>query len=648
MVATVADARVQGFAPHREHPVSRGYACAKGLHFQSQLYRQDRALFPVVRGQRETWPDAMQFAGAALREIAQAHGGDSIALYLGNAAGHSLGAIIGATALQRGFGTRSMYSCLTLDNAGQFAVLDAVFGNPGHSFTADYANSDCVVLFGTNPLASQPSQAQSNPDGVRAILRNRQVVVVDPVQTETARAAAWHLAPRPGGDLELLAYILGRCVAAGKIAHGTGALAPALQPFTRQRAHLATDLAESEIDNLVERILEAQRPLIWSGLGVLLGRDGTLGYWLTLCIQAAINGLDCAGGWNHSPGAVDIPRLLPLLGVKGSDPALRSSSGHPATMGTLPAVALPTDILSGRVRALIVVGGNPAVAIPDVVRTKAAFQRLDLLVCLDPFPNQTTALAQVILPPALWPERFDCNLHMGNQRPGVGGEPAPLDWSPPVVPPPGECRSDWEILLDLTRASGARAFGSFIANAACNANTPETLSRLAAMLPNRPYRPRTPNLAVQAYLDALQRRETRTPALTLVTSHRPVGMMNSWIGTPKGAFAHPDTPLGGVFAAAPETSAGERSAESASDANVLRSDRVRPGVLVVPFGDEHANQLTSANLDLDEFTGVPVLNGLTLGPDCGVKTPPAPSTPVASQPPPTRQFSDAKPFSTDH
>lgn len=625
LIASVAGGRVQSLAPNRAHPVSRGYACKKGLGFTSQLYRKDRAFFPVVGGQRAKWPDALQTTGAALREIARTHGGDSIALYLGNAAGHSLGAILGATALQRGLGTRSMYSCLTLDNAGQFAVIDAVFGNPGNTFTADYANSDCVVLFGTNPLASQPSQAQSNPDGVRAILRNRQVVVVDPVQTETARAAAWHLAPRPGGDLELLAYILGRCIAAGRTANGSATLGPALESFTLERARLATDLSESEIDALVQRILKSERPLIWSGLGVLLGRDGTLGYWLTLCIQAALNGLNCPGGWNHSPGEVDLPRLLPLLGVKGSDSALRASTGHPATMGTLPAVALPTDIQEGRVRAVIVVGGNPLIAIPDTQRTERALRALDLLVCLDPFPNQTTALAQVILPPALWPERFDCNLHMGNQRPATEANPAPLDWSPPVVPPAGECRSDWEILLDLTRASGARAFGSFVANAVCNANTPETLSRLVRSLPRVASTPRTPNLAVKPFIEALQRRETRMPALTLVTSHRPAGMMNSWIGRPKSAFAHPDTSLDGAFTVAVENVAGEVFAEAFSSASVLRSDRARPGVLVVPFGDSRANQLTSATADLDEFTGVPVLNGAALA-----------------------NVNDGRPFSADH
>ena len=126
LVAEVVDGRVSKLRPDPTHPVSEGYACPKGVRFTEQLDRADRLRVPTLGGLPSDWPNALRTIGAQLRGIRAKHGPDHVALYLGNAAGHSLGALLGASVLQRALGTRRSYSCLTLDNAGQFVVLDQV------------------------------------------------------------------------------------------------------------------------------------------------------------------------------------------------------------------------------------------------------------------------------------------------------------------------------------------------------------------------------------------------------------------------------------------------------------------------------------------------------------------------------------------
>ncbi len=586
------------FRPDPHHPVSRGYACPKGVHFGESLSRPDRWLHPHVDGVPATWTAALSRLGATLRRIRDAHGPDAIALYLGNAAGHSLGSILGATVLQRAIGTRRAYSCLTLDNAGQFVVLDSVFGSAMHTFTADYENSDCVVLFGTDPLASQPSQAQSNPRGVQTLMRHAQLIVVDPRQSATARHAALHIQPRPGGDVELLAFLLSAVLTATSstrsdpathlpCSHSPSLLAliPALAPFTFERACVATNLPDEVVDELVIRLLEAERPLVWSGLGVLLARDGTLGYWLTLCLQAALGGIDRQGGWLSNTGAIDLRGVTRLLGVHAVDTTNCSRLGHPATLGTLAAATLADDILDGRVRALVVVGGNPAVALPDGERAERALRSLQSLTVLDAFSNATSMHAHTTLPIALWPERFDSSVHMANQRPIPH-----IEWSEPAVPMPPEVREDWDILTALAAEMRPAARFSRLL-------TPRRLATLAMLLPAPTQRTRDATYAIPAFITALAQRETRTHDLCLVTSVRPMKALNSWIGGPSQAYMHPDDihrfpALAARIVAKPDAT-------------------LNLGVVVLPFGDGRANRLISL-ADLDPFTGAPASNGAAI------------------------------------
>ncbi len=684
LVAQVQGDDVVGLRPDADHPVSQGYACRKGTAFLDVQNHPRRLLQPAVREggalRDVSWEQALGRAGGALANLLERHGPDAVGLYVGNAVAHSLGSVLGVTALQRALGTTKLYSSLTLDNSEMFVVLEEVMGNPMATFVADYAGSDLLLLLGTDPVSSQPSQVQSHPGGVAEIIgraRADALVVVDPRTSATARRASWHLRPRPGSDAALLAHLVRRVLvdpAARTRAvadpllrpEDLGALEAAVAPWTLPAAAEATGLLASEVDRLAQRLLAAERPLVWCGLGVLLGPDGTVGYWLTLALQALLGGLDRSGGWIQQRGALDLPSLFARLGVPGRDPGLRSRiGGYPAVLGTLAAATLADDILTDgpdRLRALVVIGGNPLVTLPDTPRARAAFKGLDALVCVDLFVNDTATLADVVLPAATWLERDELAVHSANQarRPH-------LQLSPAAVAPRGEARQDWRILTDLARAAGRAPFGSSLADLALRwtGATPVTVARMANLLSPIPWRAlrtaphgvavdRDPlgtlrargtdhrdkrvHLAIPEFIDALRDRIDLGPppagglALQLVTSVRPVETMNSWMHHGPGARRapvarlHPDDAagLGLIDGGAlnvwrPDDPQGTRiTVAAALDAGVRR------GVLVLPYGWGHAagaigsgddailgvnaNMLVATDR-LEPFTGQPLSNG---------------------------------------
>ena len=673
LIATVEGGRVERLRPDPEHPRSEGYACVKGTRFAAVQHHPERLLRPRLRRTRGapleevSWDEALAFVGQRIAALRGEHGPQSVGLFLGNSTAHSLGAILGATALQQGLRTTKAYSVLTLDNAPMFVVTEQCLGHPLRTLVADYGGSDCVVLVGTDPLSSQPSQAQSHPRGVpelAARARAGQLWVVDPRASLTAGAATHHLRPRPGSDAALLACLVRGAAAAWRDdgeeplleASDVAALADAVAAWTPTAAAAATGLEEAEILALGEALATAHRPLVWSGLGVLLGPEGTVGYWLTLALQALLGGLDRPGGWLFHGGAVDLAPLLTKLGIRGRDEAIRSRvRGLPAILGTLASADLASDVLEpgpDRLRGLIVVGGSPRISLPDSPRAAAALDALELLVSIDLFVNDTGAGADVVLPAATWLERDDVGLHMAAQR-----RIPHLQHARAVVPAPGEAREDWQVLCDLAAAAGVPLFGSVAADKAVRwlGLTPTKLAawvirfrapftwkrltsaprgvvafgglpgRLAEALGGTPIR-----LAVPEFVAALATGVGVPPGpfaggaghpLQLITSVRPLRSMNTWIqpgGAPTATLHPADLEALGLGSGA--RLALRRPDGPGIELEVAAEPRQRPGTVVVPYGWGHregsvhgargvnANVLVGTDR-LEAFTGQPMSNG---------------------------------------
>ena len=221
---TVDDGRITKVRPDDDHVATGGFACVKGIK-QHQLYSSpDRLLYPERRvgdrWERASWGEAQGEIGAKVRHIVAEHGPDSIAMYVGTAAGFSVLHPVFAQGFMDGLGSTSMYASATQDCANKFAAAREIYGFPFTQPFPDVDRTECLIIVGANPVVSKWSflQVADPTKRLREIAqRGGRVVVVDPRRTETARAATDHVFIRPDTDVFFYLAFLHELLATGGV-----------------------------------------------------------------------------------------------------------------------------------------------------------------------------------------------------------------------------------------------------------------------------------------------------------------------------------------------------------------------------------------------------------------------------------------------
>lgn len=472
--------RVVDIRPDRAHVATRGYACIKGLHQHEMYDSPDRLEYPMKRigsrWEKTSWEQALAEIGGKVAELHR-RDPDSIAMYVGTAAGFGVLHPIFAQGFMQAVGSRSLYTSATQDCANKFAMATQVYGFPFTQPFVDLDHVGCLVLVGTNPAVSKWTFLQVPNPGRRLKeieARGGRVFIVDPRRTESAKVAGEHVFIRPGTDVFFYLAFLHELAATGGIdeervrrfTSGWEALHALVAPWTPERAAVVTRMPAETLRRIVRSYREADGACLASGTGVGQGRHGTLCAWLQEAINAVSGNLDRRGGALVGRGVFDFARF----GVRNGMFVQKRRS----RIGDFESVndALPGGLLAGeiltpgprQVRALFVTGGNPLLTMPNAGRLREALADLELLVTLDIYRNETGALAHWCLPatsPLQRPDLpFAFPLFLGMQtRPYLAATEA-------VVPPRGEQRDEASIYVDLCRASGRPIFGSRIAQRA--------------------------------------------------------------------------------------------------------------------------------------------------------------------------------------
>ena len=476
-----ADGRLQvsDVRPDPRHVVTDGFACIKGLR-QHQMYASgDRLKRPRMRTSQGTyrdvsWAQVLSSIGSKVRRLRRQHGPQSIAMYVGTAAGFSVLHPIFAQGFMTGLGSTNMYATATQDCANKFSVARDIYGFPFLQPFPDVDQTQCLIIVGANPAVSKWSFGQvSNPVArLRQIeRRGGAVFVVDPRRTETAKAAGEHVFIRPNTDVFFYAAFLNELVAQDGVdwervdAHTTGfsEVAELVRPWTPERAAEVTAVPPQTLRKMVSAYRQADGAALYSSTGVNMGSQGALSFWLQEVINGASGNLDRRGGTIVGRGLVDFPGFAHKHGI-----LMRSERSRVGGIGTVndafPGGVLADEILTeGRdqVRALFVTGGNPLLTMPNSGRLREAFKRLELLVVLDIVHNETASVASHVLPCTSPLERPDLPflfpLFLGMQsRPYLQATKA-------LIPPDAEQRDETSIYLDLAKACGAPIFGSRVA-----------------------------------------------------------------------------------------------------------------------------------------------------------------------------------------
>ena len=198
LVARVRGGEIIRLEPDREHPVTQGFACHKGLaghEIHRDPDRVDRPLRRSPEGELEdvSWDDAISDVGARLRALLDEHGPDAIATYTGNPTAFNTLAGPAIAGLVAQLGTRRLFSSGTQDCANKFAGSEAVFGSATVHPVPDLANTDFFLCLGANPRVSHASFFSiADPIGEikAAVRRGARVVYVNPREIESPAAGA--------------------------------------------------------------------------------------------------------------------------------------------------------------------------------------------------------------------------------------------------------------------------------------------------------------------------------------------------------------------------------------------------------------------------------------------------------------------------
>ncbi|MEN8181159.1 MAG: molybdopterin-dependent oxidoreductase [Myxococcota bacterium] len=462
----VRDGRLVSVRPDPAHPVTEGYACIKGMHVPDYVNDPERLLHPLRRrpGGLEpvSWETAISEIGAKLRALRQAHGPRAIATYWGNAADST--SITLANTFCHAFGSPNSFNVLSLEYTDRGAVAERVLGNENLILQPDAARSQFALLLGTNPLVTNGmTLLQRRPrisGDLKSIRRGGgKVVVVDPRRTETARVADEHVPIRPGTDLFLLCVMIRRILETGahdasflgRHATGLDAWHELSRGIDAERAASLTGIPRERIERLADEFAAADGAFATTRVGVQTSPNTTLTEWAVLTLNAITGNIDRPGGVYFNPGVFDVPSLIERFS-KRRNPAPSRIGEFPQIFGGPPAAVFADDVLSedpDRIRALVVVAGNPVITFPNTSRMEAALRRLELLVCIDIYPSDTIAFADYALPAATLYEKGGLHFLTSNF------EPYPfVEWRPKLVEPRGEARAEWEVFKNLSRAAG--------------------------------------------------------------------------------------------------------------------------------------------------------------------------------------------------
>ncbi len=441
---------------------SHGFICPKGTTLGRLHEDPDRLRQPLIKRNGEfvevTWDEAIAVAGAGIRRIMDEHGAPSLAAYVGNPNVHNLAGSLYLRPLLKALGSPNVFSASTVDQMPKHVSSGAMFGNPDLIPVPDIDRTDYLLMLGADPYESNGSLATAPdwPGRMQAIQgRGGKIVSVDPRKSKTAKASDEHIFIKPGTDAAWLAALVTAVLEAGgpdlpDFMTGLAEAKAALAIFTPESVAAATGISGDITRRIAAEFATAPRAVAYGRMGTHTTEFGTLASWLADLLNAVSGNLDVPGGAMFPLAAIVTPKTQP--GGRGFQTGrYRSRVGdYPEVRGEMPSAALVDEIETpgaGQVRALLVVGGNPARSIPDSGRVEAALDRLEFMVAVDPYLSETARHADVVLPPPSVLERahFDVAFTSLMVRNTV-------NYSPPTFEKPEDHLSEWEILLGLAAA----------------------------------------------------------------------------------------------------------------------------------------------------------------------------------------------------
>ena len=457
-LVTVEGGRAVRIAGDPEHPVTRGFLCAKVNRYVERTYHPDRLLRPLRRvGPKGaghfapiSWDDALDEIAERLTAIARSpHGPEAILPY--SYAG-TMGLVQGSSMDRRLFHAlgASRLARTICSEAGSVAMrmtLGASIGADGEGLP----ESDLVLLWGTNTLTSNPHLW---PFILEARRRGTPLLCIDPIRTRTAEHCDEWIAIRPGTDAALALGMMHVVFAEGledrdyidRYCLGGDLLRERVREYPPERVAAITGLAPRTVVDLGRRYGVARAAFIRVNYGLQRHAGGGMAVRAIACLPAV------AGHWRRAGGGVQLSTSANFQFDRHAleRPDLGPPGASPRTINMIrlgEALTTPDAGVGGPpVRALVVYNSNPAAVAPDLNAVRRGLARADLFtVVLEHFQTDTADWADIVLPATTQLEHWDVHLAYGHLYATLNR---------PAIAPLGECKPNSEIFRLLAARMG--------------------------------------------------------------------------------------------------------------------------------------------------------------------------------------------------
>ncbi|MEM1045001.1 MAG: molybdopterin-dependent oxidoreductase [Pseudomonadota bacterium] len=450
-----------------DHPANYGRLCSKGAALGETLGSAGRLLFPEIGGRRVDWDTALDSVARTFSETIAAHGPDTVAFYVS-------GQILiedyyVANKLMKGFiGSANIDTNSRLCMASSVAGHRRAFGSdtvPG-TYT-DLEEADLVVLVGSNLAWCHPVLFQ-RLTAARAARPTMRIVVIDPRRTMTADAADLHLPIAADGDGALFQGLLAHLIDEGVVRAdfvaehtiGFNAARNAANALSLYDIAQATGLAERDIRTFYGLVAETEKTVTVYSQGVNQSAIGTNKVNAIVNCHLATGRIGRPGmgpfsvtGQPNAMGGREVGGLANMLAAHMDldNPVHRDrvsrfwQAPRLAEKPGLKAVDMFRAIAAGTVRAVWIMGTNPADSLPEAGLVEDALEACPFVVVSDVVDRTDTLRhADVRLPALGWGEK-DGTVTNSERR---------ISRQRAFLPPPGEARADWWQLAEVGRRMG--------------------------------------------------------------------------------------------------------------------------------------------------------------------------------------------------
>ena len=467
----------------RQGPANAGRLCVKGRYGFDYIANPERLTSPLIRREdvpksasmpfdpanplthfREaSWEEALDMAAGRLARVRDEHGPSAMAGF-GSAKGTNEEAYLVQKLVRIGFGTNNVDHCTRLCHASSVAALLENIGSG--AVTASFAecrNAEAIIVIGANPTVNHPVAATFIKNAAQ---RGARLYIFDPRGQHLDRYATESLRFSPGSDVAMLNAMINVIIT--EELYDADYVAKQTEGFEDLKARTAHTTPEAmapicgvDADTLrrvARGYATAGSAMIFWGMGISQHTHGTDNSrclislaLLTGNVGRAGTGLHPLRGQNNVQGASDaglIPMFFPdYKPVTDAETRAKYEDFWGTTLDPergLTVVEITDAAYDGDIKAMYIMGENPAMSDPDQEHARTALANLDILVVQDIFMTETAAFADVILPASAFPEK-DGTVTNTDRRVQMGRA---------AVPMPGQAQQDWWIIQELANRMG--------------------------------------------------------------------------------------------------------------------------------------------------------------------------------------------------